>query len=138
MKKQMKIIFVDYSKKYYLNVAKTAVPDKRFGKFIQIRHDTTEYLIFSPKELTLYHADIVRLFCTEREIGGNYNNSSKCFDIYEPAWIVVGGGKFEIDSTKKYVRLYDDSLAYGRFNTKGLREKIHSIDGFSNFEVQIE
>lgn len=137
-KTEMKVVFVDYSETYYSNAAKTDVLDKYAGKFVQIRNDSTEYLILSPKEFIRYHADIVERFCNERGIKGVYNSAIKRFDIHDPAWVVAGGGKFEIDKIKKHLRLYDNSMTYGRFDSKRLREKILSINEFSGFDVNIE
>ena len=134
----MKVIFVDYAETYYQEVAKTAVPDKRTGKFVQIRNNDTEYLVFSPKELTPYHAGLVERFCAEKGLKGSYDNTNKSFAMHESDWFVVGGGKFEIDNTEKCIRLYDNSLAYGRFDSKELRGKIHSISGMSDYKVLIE
>jgi len=134
----MKVIFIDYSEIYYQDAAKTALPEKRTGKFVQIRNNDTEYLVFSPKELTPYHAGLVERFCAEKGLKGSYDDKNKSFAVHEPHWIVVGGGKFEIDSTEKYIRLYDDSMAYGRFDSSGLKEKIHSISALSGYTVLIE
>ena len=133
----MKLIYRDYSRIYYREIG-VALPDKNEGKFVQIQYDSTQYLVFSPKEVSRYHADIVGRFCTERRIPGVYNNAHKRFDIHDPEWTVVGGGKFAIDRMKKQLRLYDDSMAYGKFNGQGLKEKILSISAFSGYNVQIE
>ncbi len=134
----MNVIYIDYSEKYYSGIAKAPVPDKRTGKFVQIRNSNTEYLVFSPKEFTRYHADLVEQFCLEKGIDGFHNVERKRFDIHDPEWIIVGGGKFEIDETQKYIYLYDNSMAYGRFDSKGLKEKIHLIKGMSDFKIKIE
>jgi len=63
VKHKLNVILIDYSEIYYSSVAKTAMPDKLTGKFVQIRNDNTEYLIFSPKEFTPYHANLVEQFC---------------------------------------------------------------------------
>jgi hypothetical protein len=134
----LNVIFIDYSGIYYSSVAKTAMPDKLAGKFVQIRNNNKEYLIFSPKEFTPYHANLVERFCLEKGLSGSYNIEGKRFDIHDPAWIIVGGGKFEIDKTEKYIRLYDNSMAYGRFDSRGLKEKILLIDKMSDYKVQID
>ena len=134
----MKVLFSDYSAAYYSSLTGRHLPQRQTGKFVQIRHGQTEYLIFSPKEFTRYHADIVKLFCDERGIDGFFNPTVKSFDIYDPDWMVIGGGKFELDREDKYLRLYDNSMAYGKFDAKGLRKKILSIKTFSGFKVQIE
>lgn len=132
----MDVVFVDYSGTYYSG-KNESVPDKINGKFVQIRNKQTEYLVFSPKELTLYHANIVERFCLERGLKGAYAGEGKRFDIRKPGWGVVGGGKFDIDKTQKQIRLYDNSLAYGRFDSKGLKEKISSTGKFPGYSVVI-
>ncbi len=136
-KQNIHIVFVDCSRSYYEGIAKT-MPEKRTGKFVQIRHRDTEYLVSSVQELARYHADIVERFCSGRDIAGSYNKESKRFDIFEPDWAVIGGGRFEIDEKKRCIRLYDNSMAYGRFDAKELKEKILSIDEFSNYTVTIK
>lgn len=134
----MKIVFIDYSEIYYRGIAKRAVPEKLSGKFIQIRNNATEYLIFSPKEFTPYHTNIVEWFCLERGVKGSYDRTGKRFNVHDPKWIVVGGGKFEINTAEKSIRLFDNSMAYGRFDSKGLKGKILSIDSLSDYSVRIE
>lgn len=134
----MEIVFVDYSERYYTEVAGTAVPEKRSGKFVQVRKKDREYLILAPKEYALYHSDLLARFCRERGIAGSYDDERKRFAVKDPSWVVAGGGKFEIDSREKYIRLYDDSMAYGKFDSKGLKEKIRRIKGLEDYKVRIE
>lgn len=134
----MRIISINYAETYYPDTAPTDVPYRYTGKFVQIRKGSTEYLVFSPKEFTRYHADIIERFCMDLDIPGVYNSQNKSFDILDPAWVVAGGGKFEIDRKKKLLRLYDNSLAYGKFDRRGLKENILSIAEFSNYEVEID
>lgn len=131
----MKVLFIDYAEAYYSGAA--GMPERRSGKFVQIRNGPVEYLVFSPKELTPYHAGIVERFCREKGLTGSYDAKSKRFDIEEPGWAVAGGGKFELDGKEKVIRFYDDSMAYGRFDPKGLKDKIRSIGRFSAYTVQI-
>lgn len=116
-----------------------AGPSPLRGKFVQMTHGgDAEYIIFSPKELSAYHADIVERFCGERGIAGKYDRDKKKFLILDPGWSVSGGGKFEIDRPGRRIHLYDNSMAYGRFVAEGLREKIETAEGFKNFDVTIE
>jgi len=132
------VVIIDYSEAYYRVVAKTAVPAFRNGKFIQVRHGDTEYLVLSPREYSPYHADILERFCRERSISGAYAEGKKRFDIHDAEWVIKGGGKFEIDETKRQIRFYDDSMAYGRFEAGRLREKVSHSDTFRGYEVRIE
>jgi len=134
----MKIVLVDYSGLYDPRGAKAPPPNKAGGKFVQIRKGDTEYLVFSSKELAPYHAHIVERFCRGKGIRGAHEGEGKRFSIHDPGWTVVGGGKYEIDQERRYIRLYDDSVAYGKFDSKGLKEKIHTIIELRGFEVRIE
>lgn len=134
----MTIVFIDYTQLYYTVIMKTVVPPVRSGKFVQIRHGSTEYLVFSPKDFTKYHANIVERFCLDKGIEGGYDSGGKHYDISDRAWIVAGGGKYEIDTDKKAIKLFDNSMAYGKFDILGLREKILSMPEFHVFTVRIE
>lgn len=134
----MKTIIVDYSEIYYLTIAGVCIPERYKGKFIQIRHRDNEYLVFSPKEYTKYHADLVKHFCLERGIEGKYIEQKKRYEILDPAWIIVGGGKFLKDRVKRLIHLYDDSMAYGKFDPIGLEERIIKTEAFSDYTLQID
>ena len=55
----MKLSYQDYSRIYYREIG-ASLPDKNEGKFVQIANGPAgEYLVFSPKEVSRYHADIV-------------------------------------------------------------------------------
>jgi hypothetical protein len=134
----MTMVFIDYTQLYYTVITKTGVPPARSGKFVQIRHGSTEYLVFSPKDFTKYHANIVERFCLDKGIEGGYDSGGKHYEISDRAWIVAGGGKYEIDTVKKAIKLFDNSMAYGKFDSQGLREKILSLPEFYVFTVRIE
>ncbi len=134
----MVLVFIDYTYLYYTTIAKTEVPPLISGKFVQIRNESTEYLVFSPKEFTKYHANIVERFCLDKGIEGRYDSEGKRYAISDRAWIVAGGGKYEINQNKKTIKLYDNSMVYGKFNIQGLREKVLSLPEFSVFTVRIE
>ena len=134
----MNVILIDYSELHYSREAKTPVPAKRSGKFVQVRDKATEYLVLAPREFAPYHADIVEFFCREKGISGARNAEGRRFDILEPAWIIAGGGKFELDEGNKYIRFYDNSMAYGRFDAKGLKEKIPLIGELSDYTADVE
>jgi hypothetical protein len=135
--KHERVVIIDYSGFLRPAAAGEKAPDRTTGKFVQIRHSGIEYLIFSPKELIRYHADLVKRFCEERNISGQYVKERKRYDIHDPEWVVAGGGKFETDRGRKSVVLYDNSMAYGRFDTKGLKERIHRTKELADYTVTI-
>jgi len=134
----MALIFISYADEYFENILNSAIPEHWGGKFVHILSEDDEYLVFSPKGLTPYHADIVQRFCDERRLTGTFYKTQKRFDIEEPGWSVVGGGKFEFDRAAKTLRLHDNSMAYGRFEAKGWKEKIQSVRELSDYNIRID
>ena len=134
----MTIELIDYSSLYYTAIAKTDIPPVIIGKFVQIRNGSMEYLVVSPKDFTKYHANIVERFCLDKGIEGSYDPDRKRYDIYDQEWDIVGGGKFQIDATEQTIRFYDDSMVYGKFDSRGLPEKVSSLPAFSGFVVVLD
>jgi hypothetical protein len=134
----MLMTLFDYTPVYYISPAGTSVPAVVAGKFVQIRNGNTLYLILSPREFTKYHADIVERFCMDKGIEGSYDVKWEKYTIADQAWQVIGGGKFERDADKKAIKLYDNSMAYGKFDATGLKEMLGALPEFSGYAVTIE
>ena len=132
------MIFLDYTPFYYTSLAGTSVPPFTAGKFVQVRNGDTLYLVLSPKELTKYHANIIERFCMDKGIEGTYDAKRERFTIHDSAWQVIGGGKFERDGNNEAIRLFDNSMAYGKFDATGLKELILALPEFSGWTVLIE
>lgn len=132
----MKTILVDYSGLCSPD-PENHLPETGSGKFVQLRKDDMEYLVFSPTDVTPYHADIVGRFCRDKDINGAYDAEKKRFNIYDPAWTVAGGGKFEIDRVNRRIRFYDNSMAYGKFDSKALGEGILQVEALKDYTVLI-
>jgi hypothetical protein len=108
------------------------------GKFVLIRNENTFYLVLSPTEFTKYHANIVERFCIDKGIEGSYDPEEKRFDISDQAWDIRGGGKFELDHEARTISLFDNSMAYGKFDALNVRETLEALPEFSGFTVLIE
>jgi hypothetical protein len=132
------MIFIDYTPFYYASIAGTAVPPVTAGKFVQIRNGDAVYLVLSPKELTKYHANIIERFCMDKGIEGSYDAKRERFSIQDRAWVIAGGGKFERDGNKKAIKLFDNSMAYGKFKAGGLKQALASLPEFSGYTITIE
>ncbi|MCG6553310.1 MAG: hypothetical protein L7F77_13375 [Candidatus Magnetominusculus sp. LBB02] len=131
--------FIDYSDYYYRTQLKEPPPPERSGKFVQmIDAKSGEFIVLSPKGLCSYHADIVRLFCKQKSVDGLYDNEHKFFEIYDKQWSVAGGGKWSIDDGRRTLRLYGYSQAYGRFDDKGLIERLSCINTLSGYDISID
>jgi hypothetical protein len=134
----VKTIFLDYSGSHNSGRENGGPPEQERGKFIQLRNGGVEYLVFSPTGVTPYHADIVGRFCRDRNIAGVYDTGKKRFDIHDRAWTIAGGGKYEMDRLHKCIRLYDNSMAYGRFDSRGLRARILKVEALKDYAILIE
>ncbi|NTW59029.1 MAG: hypothetical protein HGB21_07760 [Nitrospirae bacterium] len=134
----MPTVLIDYIPFYYTSIAQTAIPPVVSGKFVQIRNGNTLYLVLSPKELTKYHGNIVERFCMDKGIEGSYDTKREKFAILDQAWVIVGGGKFERDGIYKAIKLYNNSMAYGKFDATGLKELLIALPEFSGYTVTIE
>jgi hypothetical protein len=131
-------IFLDCSEIYYRAIGKKSVPDKRLGKFVQIRNNDTEYLVLSPKGQSVYHANIVERFFTKRKIGGDYNRKGDYYEISEDGWEVTGGGIWAINESDRLLHLSGSSQAYGRYDRRGLRERIEALQQMAGFRIVID
>lgn len=134
----MPIVLIDYTPLYFTAVAQVPIPPLRTGKFVQIRNGNTLYLILSSMEFTKYHANIIERFCMDKGIEGNYDAKQEKFTITDHEWRVVGGGKFERDDNKKAIQLYDNSMAYGKYNATGLKEMLSALSEFSGYTIFIK
>jgi hypothetical protein len=108
------------------------------GKFVQIRHETQgEFIIFACKELCIFHAQIVDLFCSIQSPAWAFDlNIKKDHGVlYEEKARIVGGGYFEIIEARSRVNLSGNSLAYGDYEAYGLEEKLRSVERFKNYRV---
>ena len=136
----MQFILIDYSIDYFTGIKNGRTPRKRKGKFIQILNidSKTEYFVMSPKELTVFHANIAARFCELNNIAGYYKSGTSDFHIDDPEWTVVGGGMFTVDDNLKLLKFHDSSACYGDFDSNGLEVKIRSTDQFSGYMISIK
>ncbi|NCO68802.1 MAG: hypothetical protein COZ31_09485 [Nitrospirae bacterium CG_4_10_14_3_um_filter_44_29] len=130
---------MDYSEFYYTKILKKEIPAKCNGKFVQITNEDTgkEYIVLSPRELSVHHANIVERFMLNRG-KGTYNQKKDFFTIHNPEWVVVGGGIWAIDYPNKVLNLFGTSQCYGEFDSTGLKKKILTIAKMMGFTIIID
>jgi hypothetical protein len=129
---------IDYTPFYYISLAGIPVPPVTTGKFVQIGNGYMLYLVLSPKEFTKYHANIVERFCMDKATEGSYDAKREKFTIFDRSWVIIGGGKFERDTNKKAIKLYDNSMAYGKFHAAGLKEMLGTLPEFVGYNILVE
>ena len=109
----MQLRFVDYCPLYYTELQEQLLPSRRQGKFVVLRNTTVCYAVFSPRQLSAYHANIVERFLQGVGVGGRYNAKRDVFTFDSPDWHVEGGGHWRRDDVRGTLHLYGRSQAYG-------------------------
>ncbi|MEO5356042.1 MAG: hypothetical protein H7844_01940 [Nitrospirae bacterium YQR-1] len=133
----MEFKFLDYSDFFYQTTHKMATPQERTGKFVQLTNETTEFVVFSPKDYTTYHADILVIFCKQQDIAYTHNAADKYLEIEDTRWKVVGGGMWKVDERDRLLALWGASQAYGNFNPDGLADRLGTAGIFAGYTIQI-
>lgn len=115
---------------------KATVTESR-GKFLQLVLDGQEYLLFSPAGLDGYHNQILARFLTERGIPHRWS-AAATLEVEHPGLRILGGGRYRVDTEAGRLELWDDSQAYGRFQERGLAQKIAGAQHpWSEFRLRI-
>lgn len=135
----MNLVLIDYAREYFTTVAKTPVPEERQGKFIQVRRYSTdtEYIVFSVRELSAYHANIAERFFGAQGVGGRYNRKRDIYEISSSDWEITGGGMWEMDDGGRALRLFGESQAYGAFDHNGLVSRLITVPQLSKYRIAV-
>jgi hypothetical protein len=97
------------------------------GKFLQLLWDGREYLVFASASLHRYHNQILAQFCADHGIAHGWVAPER-LEVADSRLEVRGGGRFRAEAGRGTLLLYDASQAYGRFDERGLAEKIAAAD----------
>ncbi|MBM4088568.1 MAG: hypothetical protein FJ276_03950 [Planctomycetes bacterium] len=124
------ITVVDYSDAFFVELRQEPVPGCRGGKFVQIAHRGDHYFVFSPRDLSPYHADIVERFLALRGVEGFYNEKGDLFQPESREWEVVGGAHWMLDEELRVLRVYGESLAYGRLDLDRVAQTLRDAGAF--------
>jgi hypothetical protein len=130
--------FVDYSRSYYEQIEKTAVPRLREGKFVQIAHGEDEYIVFSPKGLCKYHSHIVERFAELQKLSVSTDRAGETVGIDDIGWRIIGGGKMRMDDASKNITLSGSSQVYGAFRREGLQKKLAGLAELDGYSVNLD
>ncbi len=89
------------------------------GKFVQIRWKGEPWLIFASKDQHAFHNQIVAHFMSEQHLPHHWQ-SPEVLNFDQPKLEIIGGGKFLLDWSEKKLKLFAESMVYGRFHEEGL------------------
>jgi hypothetical protein len=91
------------------------------GKFLQLRLNGQEHLVFASLGLHRYHNQILGHFAETQGITHRWTDGVT-LELDAPGLEVLGGGRFRLDP--QCLRLFGDSQVYGRFDPDGLAQRI--------------
>jgi len=115
--------------------AEGELPARITGKFIVLRNGEHRVAAFAPRELAVYHANIVERFLAGLGIGGRYNPRSDVFYPATDAWRIEGGGHWEWDRAGGPVELYGESRSYGSVELDQLAADLRGSGAFDGATV---
>jgi hypothetical protein len=125
----MIVHYVDYSELWFCRIRKGSLPSVRSGKFILVTDSSSQWAVFSPAELSAYHAVIAERFFASRGVAGRYD-AKKRFLPAGRDWRVLGGGMWNCDSDTSTLWIYGRSAAYGGVDLTALAESLEKTAGW--------
>ena len=133
----MGLTVIDYSEVYFALLNDAPVPTRRGGKFVVMTNGDRRYAVFSPRELSAYHANVVERFLWQQGIKGRYNEKGDLFRFVSGDWEVEGGGHWELDEAEGILQISGYSKSYGGVDLDGLASQLRQTDAFRAIRVVI-
>lgn len=93
------------------------------GKFLQFRWQGNEYLLFATRDEHLFHNQMLSHFLTDHNLPHQWRDAEH-LEIPLSDLTVVGGGRFHFTANPAQLKLWDNSMAYGRFDDAGLADRL--------------
>jgi hypothetical protein len=134
----MQLRFVDYCLLYFTELREQPLPSHREGKVVVLRSPAVRYAVFSPRQLSTYHANIVERFLLGEGISGQYNAKRDAFMFDAPDWQVEGGAHWERDDAQGVVRLYGRSQVYGGLDLAPLAAELRETPDLRDLKIVVE
>ena len=128
--KRMNVHYVDYSELWFCRIQKGDLPSVRSGKFILVADTTSRWAVFSPAELSAFHALIAERFFASRGVAGRYDATSKKFLPAGRDWRVLGGGLWHCDADAGTLWIYGRSAVYGGVDLVALAKSLEKTAGW--------
>ncbi|MFZ5979772.1 MAG: hypothetical protein ACOYVF_03995 [Candidatus Zixiibacteriota bacterium] len=118
------------------NHPEVVLPSEIFCKFMIIINDGTAFFVIGDISEFPYHANIVDRFCRERDIPAAWKRKPDVVEVFAKTTELKGGGMIDIDETKKILKIYGYSTAYGPTNVEYLKGFVVNHPFFSEYSVR--
>jgi hypothetical protein len=126
----MSVHYVDYSELWFCRIRKGSLPSVRSGKFILVADSSSRWAVFSPAELSAYHAVIAERFFASQGVAGHYDAARKKFLPAGRDWRILGGGMWNCDSDAGTLWIYGQSAVYGGVDITSLAQSLEKTAGW--------
>lgn len=93
------------------------------GKFLQFRWQGNEYLLFATRDEHKFHNQMLGHFLSDHKIPHHWQDSEH-LEFADTGISVIGGGRFHFTAKPAKLELWDNSMAYGRFDEAGLADRL--------------
>ena len=98
------------------------------GKFLQLRLNGKEYLVFASRDRHRFHNQILAHFLADQGVACHWTDNEE-LRIDESMLVIDGGGRFRLDAERQLLTLSDNSQAYGRFDDQRVRQGLALAQG---------
>ena len=133
----MPLTVIDFSEVYFVVLQKGTVPPRREGKFIVVANEGDRCAAFSPRELSVYHANIVERLLLPHGVRGRYNMKGDVYDYDAPQWSVEGGGLWRLDQRRGRLEIFGRSASYGGVDLEELAAELCRAGAFDGVEITV-
>ena len=133
----MPLTIVDFSDVYFVILQKGKVPPKREGKFVVVEGEAARYAAFAPRELSVYHANIVERLLLRHGIRGRYNMKGDVYDFDSPRWTVEGGGLWRLDQRAATLEICGHSASYGGLDLRTTAAELRRAGAFGGAKITV-
>ena len=106
-------------------------------KFVLIQRPEEMVVVVGLVSEYPYHATLVQRFCDINGIPSGWVKKPDLAEIYDPSVRIQGGGYIMIDRSKRQMKLYGRSTAYGAFDPEKLIRIVELDPFFTEFRVEI-
>jgi len=135
----MLVSIVDYSDSFFEQDKDTASYHVggavHRGKFVLLTHEQEEVCVFSPIQLSEFHANIVERYVSQKGVEGHYNSRQDKYFLHDESWRVLGGGHWEYNTSESKVTLFGKSLAYGGLMLEPLVNDLMKFEAFDGANI---
>ena len=130
----MAFAVVDYTEAHF---GAEGLPAGVGGRFVVLSNGEHRFAVFAPRDMAVYHANIVERFLAGLGVGGWYNPKGDVFTVDSDAWAIEGGGHWEWDRAAGLLGVFGESRSYGSVDLDQLAAGLREAGAFGEAQVMV-